>query len=110
MSEFDFCVEHTSGPEVTHVDALSQENHEAQNREQQVQQPLQSPSTAVGVATPIPDKETPVRHPDSTLRDPNYTPSRSPQSMRKVAGTPQAPPLTRSRARLQQLMGINNPP
>lgn len=54
------------------MDALSEENHEAQNREQQVQQPLQGPSTAVGVATPIADKETPVRHPDSTLRDPNY--------------------------------------
>ena len=88
----------------------SEEIHEAQNREQQVQQPVQSPSTTVCVDTPITDKEIPVRHPDSTLRDPNYTTSRSPQSMRELGATPQARPLTRSRARLQQLRGNNNPP
>jgi hypothetical protein len=40
---------------------------------------------------------------DSTRRDPNYEPSGSPRSRRELEATPQGPPVTRSRARLQQL-------
>jgi hypothetical protein len=84
----------------------SVDNHGAQTVEQQVQ----SPNPAVGADTSNAGRETPKRYPDSTLRDPNYTPPRSPQSLRELAATPQAPPLTRSRARLQQLQEFNNPP
>jgi hypothetical protein len=73
-------------------------------------QELQSPIPAAGADTPSVDRERPNRYPDSTLRDPNYTPSRSPQSRRELAATPHASPVTRSRARLQQLRDMNNPP
>jgi hypothetical protein len=77
---------------------------------QRVEQELQSLIPAAGADTPSVDRETQDIYPDSTLRDPNYTPSRSPQSRRELAATPQAPPVTRSRARLQQLRDMNNPP
>jgi hypothetical protein len=38
---------------------------------------------------------------DSARRDPDYQPSRSPRSRRELDSTPIAPPVTRSRARLQ---------
>jgi hypothetical protein len=45
--------------------------------------------------------------PDSSVRDPDYVPPHSPHSRRKLARTPIAPPITRSRARLQMQ---DNPP
>jgi hypothetical protein len=38
---------------------------------------------------------------DSVRRDPDYRPSCSPRSRREIDSTPMAPPVTRSRARLQ---------
>lgn len=81
---------------------VTEDNHGAQGVEQQVQ----NPGSEVGADTPQVDKRTPNRYPDSTLRDPKYTPSRSPHTMRELAATHQTPPLIRSRARLHNYRNL----
>ena len=50
--------------------------------------------------TPDADREGRRQPPDSSVQDPDYETS-SPRSRRELATTPIAPPITRSRARLQ---------
>jgi len=52
------------------------------------------------IGTPVADGDR-RQIPDSSLQDPDYKPSNSPRSRRELATTPIAPPVTRSRARLQ---------
>ena len=51
--------------------------------------------------TPVADGDKCRQIPDSSVRDPDYKPSYSSRSRRELATTPIAPPVTRSRARLQ---------
>ena len=53
------------------------------------------------VETSVADGDRSRQIPDSSVQDPDYKPSNSPRSRRESAATPIAPPVTRSRARLQ---------
>ena len=53
------------------------------------------------VETPVADDDRSRQILDSSVQDPEYKPSNSPRSRRELATTPIAPPVTRSRARLQ---------
>ena len=61
----------------------------------------QDPQVHENVGTPVADGDRSRQIPDSSVQDPNYKPSYSPRSRRELATTPIAPPVTRSRARLQ---------
>ena len=77
-------------PQVVETQALGEER-------QQLDRDTQMPEN---VETP--DIDGSRRHmPDSSAQDPDYEPPNSPRSRRELATTPIAPPLTRSRARLQ---------
>ena len=63
---------------------------------------LERDSPASGYSeTPDADRDGRRQPPDSSVQDPDYEPSNSPRSRRELATTPIAPPITRSRARLQ---------
>jgi len=64
------------------------------------QQLDQDPQVPGNVETPYADKNR-RQMPDSSVRDPDYEPPKSPRSRRELATTPIAPPITRSFARLQ---------
>jgi hypothetical protein len=51
--------------------------------------------------TPVVDRNVGRRAPDSSVQDPDFAHSNSPHTRRELAATPVAPPVTRSRARLQ---------
>jgi len=53
------------------------------------------------VETPDADRNRRRQMSDSSAQDPDYEPPNSPRSRRELATTPIAPPVTRSRARLQ---------
>jgi hypothetical protein len=61
----------------------------------------QDPQTSGNVETPDADSNRRRQKPNSSIQDPDYEPGNSPRSRRELATTPIAPPLTRSRARLQ---------
>jgi len=61
----------------------------------------QEPQGLEHVETPGTDRNGRRQMPDSSVRDPDYEPPNSPRSRRELATTPIAPPVTRSRARLQ---------
>jgi len=61
----------------------------------------QDPQVHENVETPVADGDKSRRIPDSSVQDPEYKPSNSPRSRRELPATPIAPPVTRSRARLQ---------
>ena len=77
-------------PQVVETQALGEE--------QQLDQDTQMPEN---VETPDTDGNRRRHMPDSSAQDPDYEPPNSPRSRRELATTPIAPPLTRSRARLQ---------
>ena len=63
---------------------------------------LERDSPASGCSeTPDADREGRRQPPDSSVQNPDYEPSSSPRSRRELATTPIAPPITRTRARLQ---------
>jgi transposase InsO family protein len=69
---------------------------------QEERQQLERDSPAPGYTeTPDADRDRRRQPPDSSVQDPDYEPSSSPRSRRELATTPIAPPITRSRARLQ---------
>jgi len=61
----------------------------------------QDPQVPENVETPDADRDRRRQMPDSSVQDPDYEPPNSPRSRRELATTPIAPPVTRSRARLQ---------
>jgi hypothetical protein len=62
------------------------------------EEPLQLDQVA---ETPVVGRNMGKRTPDSSVQDPDFAPSNSPHTRRELAATPIAPPVTRSRARLQ---------
>ena len=60
----------------------------------------QNPQLPGNAETPISDINRSQR-PDSSVQDSDYEPPNSPRSRRELATTAIAPPVTRSRARLQ---------
>ena len=78
-------------PQVVEAQALGEE-------QQQLDQDTQMPGN---VETPNTDGNRRRHMPDSSAQDPDYEPPNSPCSRRELTTTPIAPPLTRSRARLQ---------
>jgi len=66
--------------------------------QEQLDQDIQVPEN---VETPDADRDRRRKMPDSSSQDPDYKPLNSPHSSRELATTPVAPPVTRSRARLQ---------
>jgi hypothetical protein len=78
-------------PQVVEAQALGEE-------QQQIDQDTQMPENG---ETPDTDGNRRRHMPDSSAQDPDYEPPNSPLSRRELATTPIAPPLTRSRARLQ---------
>lgn len=53
------------------------------------------------IETPVVDRNVGRQTPDSSMQDPDFIPSDSPHTRRELEATPIAPPVTRSRARLQ---------
>jgi len=80
-----------SEPQVIETQALMEE-------QQQLDQDPQVPANA---ETPDADRNRRRQMPDSSVQEPDYEPPNSPRSRRELATTPIAPPVTRSRARLQ---------
>jgi hypothetical protein len=61
----------------------------------------QNPQIPGNFETPVVYRNMRRLTPDSSVQDPDYKTSNSLHSRRKLAATPIAPPVTRSRARLQ---------
>ena len=74
---------------------------EAQALEEERLQLDQDPKLHEYIGTPVADGDRSRQIPDSSVQDPDYKPSNSPRSRTELATTPIAPPVTRSRARLQ---------
>jgi hypothetical protein len=74
---------------------------EAHTLEEERLQLDQDPQVHENFETPVADGDRSRQIPDSSVQDPDYEPSNSPRSTRELATTPIAPPVTRSRARLQ---------
>jgi hypothetical protein len=78
-------------PQVVETQALEEE-------QLQLEQGAQVPGN---IETPDADSNRRRQTPDSSVQDPDYEPPNSSHSRREVATTPTAPPVARSRARLQ---------
>jgi len=74
---------------------------EAQALEEERLQLDQDPKLHEYIGTPVADGDRSRQIPDSSVQDPDYKPSNSPRSRTELATTPIAPPVTRSRTRLQ---------
>ena len=74
---------------------------ETQAMEEEQLQSDQDPQASGNVETPDADSNRRRQTPDSSIQYPDYEPGNSPCSRRELATTPIAPPVTRSRARLQ---------
>jgi len=61
----------------------------------------QGPQVPGNIETPDADSNRRRQMLDSSVQDPDYEPPNSPRSSRELATTPTAPPVARSRARLQ---------
>ena len=89
-----------SRPNVTSEEREPQVGEEHALEEERLQLD-QDPQVHENVETPVADGDRSRQIPDSSVQDPDYKPSNSPRSRRESAATPIAPPVTRSRARLQ---------
>jgi hypothetical protein len=73
---------------------------QAQALEEKRLQLDQDPQVRKNIGTPEADGDR-RQIPDSSPQDPDYKPSNSPRSRRELATTPIAPPVTRTKTRLQ---------
>jgi hypothetical protein len=74
---------------------------QAQALEEERLQLDQDPQVHENFGTLVANDDRRRQIPESSVQDPDYKPSNSPHSRRELATTPIAPPVTRSRARLQ---------
>jgi len=74
---------------------------ETQALMEEQQQLDQDPQVPANVETPDADRNRTRKMPDSLAQNPDYETPNSPRSRRELATTPIAPPVTRSRAKLQ---------
>jgi len=89
-----------SRPTVTGYERGPQVNEKEAMEEEQLQSD-QDPQASRDVETPDADSNRRKQRPDPSIQNPDYEPGNSPRSKRELATTPIAPPMTRSRARLQ---------
>jgi hypothetical protein len=74
---------------------------DAQNLEEERLQLDQVPQVHKNIENPVADGDRRRQIPESSVLEPDYKPADAPRSRRELATTPIAPPVTKSRARLQ---------